>query len=152
MSTIRFLDHHVTDGSVKARVHYSIDNRAPGHPPCVTVYAKDYSRKLRLLFGALYVNHTDSQSDYFDEGHVTLEDGHPLYAAARTAALLAKERWQQHVERREAKRAATRQAKADTFRSRFVPVRVSSFVPVNRCGPDCDAMMQHTAECMASRP
>ena len=142
---IRFLDHHVTDGTVKAPIHYSIDNRAPGHPPCVTIYARDYSRKLRTLFGHLYVNHTDSQSDYFDEGHVTLDEGHPLYAAARAAANLASERWKAHCARRDAKRAAARAAKAEAFRSQFAPVR-----PVRRCGPDCDVMMQHTPECLGA--
>lgn len=141
---IRFLDHHVTDGAVKARVHYSLDNRAPGRPKCVTIYAKDYSRKLGTLFGIAYKNATDSQTDYFDEGHVTLEEGHPLYTAARAAAELAAARWTAHVARTEQKRAARRAAQADAFRSRFAPVPA----PVaSKCGPDCHAMMSHTAEC-----
>lgn len=142
-ATVRFFDHYVTDGTTKAKVHYSVDNRAPGRPQCVTIYAKDYSRKLGTLFGTAYKNATDSQSDYFDEGHVTLEVGHPLYAAARAAAELAAARWAAHVARRDQKRKADRLAKAEAVRALFAPV------PRSACGPDCHAMMAHTAECLA---
>lgn len=82
---IKFNRYHVTNGTVKARISYSLDNHVSGKP-CVTLYAKDYSRDLGSIFADEYVNDTDSQTDYFDEGRVRLFEGHPLYAAARKRA------------------------------------------------------------------
>lgn len=81
---IRFNKHHVTNGTVKARVHYSIDNRADRRS-CVTLYAKDFDSgdMLGAMFGDAYKNDTDTMSDYFDKGKVVLFEDHPLYAAAR---------------------------------------------------------------------
>ena len=83
--TIKFNKHHVTDGTNKARVHYSLDNRTDG-VACVTIYAKDYSGELGRLLGDSYKNETDLQTDYFDKGIARLFEGHPLYAAARVRA------------------------------------------------------------------
>lgn len=84
---IRFLKHCVTNGTVKARVHYSLDNRADKRS-CVTIYAKDYDRKLGEIFTAAdYHNDTDIGTDYFDKGRVVLFADHPLYAAARARAV-----------------------------------------------------------------
>jgi hypothetical protein len=83
---VKFNIHHVTNGTVKARVHYSLDNRYDGRK-CVTIYAKDYTDALGAIFrGGEYRNETDTQTDYFDQGHVDLFEGHPLYAAARERA------------------------------------------------------------------
>jgi cell fate regulator YaaT (PSP1 superfamily) len=79
---IKFNKHYVTNGTDKARVIYLTDNRADGRK-CVTIYAKDYSRKLGAVFGAEYQNDTDSMTDYFDEGRVVLFEEHPLYSMAR---------------------------------------------------------------------
>ena len=139
---IRFLDHCVTDGTTKARVHYSLDGGNPKDGPCVTVFARDYSRKLGIIFGSEYKDLTEMQTDYYDEGSVTFHVGHPHYAAARAAAELARTRRAAQIARRNAKREARRQ----TWRL------IKAAAPlVGRCGPDCDAMMQHTAECMAAR-
>lgn len=81
---IRFNRYHVTNGTAKARVHYSLDNRIDGRK-CVTMYAKDYSDALGQMFGN-YQNDTDSQTDYFDRGRVVLFEDHALYASARNRA------------------------------------------------------------------
>ena len=83
---IKFNKYNVTDTEtkVKARVHYSVDNRIDGRK-CVTIYAKDYDRKLGEIF-AEYRNETDTQTDYFDKGHVDLFEDPPLYDAARARA------------------------------------------------------------------
>tara|TARA_R110000772_G_scaffold268728_2_gene398273 strand:+ start:9522 stop:9785 length:264 start_codon:yes stop_codon:yes gene_type:complete len=83
---IKFNKYNVTDTEtkVKARVHYSVDNRIDGRK-CVTIYAKDYDRKLGEIF-AEYRNETDTQTDYFDRVHVDLFEDHPLYDAARARA------------------------------------------------------------------
>jgi Mg2+ and Co2+ transporter CorA len=86
-TTVRFNKHHVTNGTVKARVHYSLDNRADGRR-CVTLYAKDYSDALAEVLSSCYVNDTDFQTDYFDKGRAVLFETHPLYAAARVRAAL----------------------------------------------------------------
>ena len=80
---IRFNRYHVTDGTTKARVFYSLDNRADGRP-CVTLYARDYDRALGRIFQSEYQNDTEYQTDYFDQGKVVLFEAHPLYADART--------------------------------------------------------------------
>lgn len=89
--SLRFNLHHVTNGTIKARVHYSLDSRTDGRK-CVTIYAKDYTGELGQLFTGEYQNNTDTMTDYFDKGKVNLFEGHALYAAARAAAeaLLAK--------------------------------------------------------------
>ena len=82
---IRFNRYHVTNGTTKARIHYSLDNHISGRP-CVTLYAKDYDNALGCVIPAEYQNDTDIQMDYFDKGHVRLFAEHPLYAAARAKA------------------------------------------------------------------
>jgi len=82
---IKFNKYNVTNGTVKARVHYSTDNRTD-NKQCVTIYAKDYVRALGQIFIDEYVNETDSITDYFDKGHVTLFLTHPLYKQARDRA------------------------------------------------------------------
>ena len=87
MTTVKFNKHHVASAGQKARCHYSVDNRYGGGR-CVTIYAKDFEsgRVLGGIFPEQYVNRTDTQSDYFDMGHVELMEGHPHYAAARIRA------------------------------------------------------------------
>lgn len=82
---IKFNRHHVTDGTTKARVFYSLDNRGDQRP-CVTLYARDYGHALGKVLGGAYVNDTDSQTDYFDKGRAVLFADHPLYKAARDRA------------------------------------------------------------------
>ena len=83
-STVRFNKYHVTNGTTKARVFYSLDNRTDGRK-CVTIYAKDYDRSLGRLFDE-YQNDSDSMTDYSDQGKVVLFEDHSLYAAARKRA------------------------------------------------------------------
>ena len=71
-----------TETNDKSRVHYSLDNRIDGKK-CVTIYAKDYDRSLGKIFNDEYKNETDTMTDYFDQGNVTLFEDHDLYQVAR---------------------------------------------------------------------
>lgn len=84
MSQVRFLKHSVTNGTTKARVHYSAFRMTTTGQDCVTLYAKSFDdgRKLAQIFDAGYENNTDSMTDYFEKGRVRILAGHPLYAAA----------------------------------------------------------------------
>ena len=84
---IKFSRHFVTDGTVKARIFYSRSVLLDGRR-CITLYAKDYSRNLGRVFADAYENQTDSQSDYFDQGHVRIFPGSPHYAAVEARAQL----------------------------------------------------------------
>lgn len=83
--SIKFNKHHVTNGSIKARCHYSLDNRMDGRK-CVTIYAKDYVGDLGRILADAYENDTDTMTDYFDQGRAVLFEGHPLYLVARARA------------------------------------------------------------------
>ena len=87
---VKFNQHHVTDGTIKARVFYCLDNRIDKQA-CVTMYAKDYGHALGRIFDGCYKNDTDTQTDYFDKGKAVLFEGHPLYliARARVASFIA---------------------------------------------------------------
>lgn len=100
---IRFMKHYVTDGTTKARVFYSNGRLIDGSQP-VTLYGRDYDRKLGAIFGKEYVNDTDIMTDYFDQGHVRIPPGHPLYQAAL-------ERCQQNEREASARRMKTLAAK-----------------------------------------
>lgn len=78
---IKFNKYHVTNGEIKARVFYCVGNRIDGRA-CVTLYARDYDRKLGKIFNSEYKNDTDSMTDYFDKGNVVLFSDHPLYKIA----------------------------------------------------------------------
>lgn len=82
---VRFMKHYVTNGTEKARVFYTLDNRVDGRK-VVTIYDKDYGHALGRIFGDEYENRTDTMTDYFDKGTVRLFENHPLYAAARARA------------------------------------------------------------------
>lgn len=81
---IKFNKYNVTNGKIKARVHYSLDNRIDRRK-CVTIYAKDYSDSLGKVFESEYQNNTDMRTDYFEKGKVVLFENHPLYAVARSS-------------------------------------------------------------------
>lgn len=83
---VKFNKHHVvnTATKAKARVCYSLDNRTDGRK-CVTMYAKDYSNALHLIFADAYKNDSDLHTDYFDKGKAVLFEDHPLYREARAA-------------------------------------------------------------------
>lgn len=86
LTVVKFNKHHVTNGTEKARCFYSLDNRADGRR-CVTIYARDFGGAIgRVLADANYLNDTDSQSDYFDQGRVVLFEDSPYYAEARKRA------------------------------------------------------------------
>lgn len=89
---IKFNKFNVTDGVVKARVFYSLDNRVDGRK-CVTLYTKDYGHALGRVLGDAYKNDTDLESDYFDTGKAVLFEDHPLYAAARKRAEAVEAAW-----------------------------------------------------------
>jgi hypothetical protein len=85
MLQIKFMKHYVTDGTIKARVWYSLDNRMDGRK-CVTIYAKDYGHELGAMFNEEYENNTDLMTDYFDKGTVRLFESSPHYKDARKRA------------------------------------------------------------------
>jgi hypothetical protein len=100
----------------KAKVWYSLDNRFDGRN-CVTIYSKDYNRALGRVFADVggYKNDTDTQTDYFDKGSVTIYEDSPLYAIARARANLndAKREAKQAI--RDAARAAGRTVRAARY-------------------------------------
>ena len=84
--TIKFNKYHVTDGTTKARVYYSLDNRADKRK-VVTLYAKDYyPNHLSKMFPADSKNDSDMMTDYCVTDTVRLFEDHPLYADARKRA------------------------------------------------------------------
>ena len=82
---VKFNKFHVTNGTTKAKVWYSLDNRVDGKK-CVTLYAREYCNTLNQIIPDGYVNNSDGMTDYFEKGRVTLFSDHPLYNAARTRA------------------------------------------------------------------
>jgi hypothetical protein len=106
---IKFQKFYVTDGAVKAKVFYSAGQNyrdvkagiAGGLVDTVTLYARDYDRKLGLIFKDGYQNDTDLMTDYFDQGRVRLFPGDTLYDAALARA-----------KQNDADRAAAQAAKA----------------------------------------
>jgi hypothetical protein len=79
--TIKFNKYNVTNGTIKARVRYSVGNHISGRE-CVWIYAKDFDRSLGKIFETEYKNETDSREDYFETGRVLLFNDHPLYKKA----------------------------------------------------------------------
>ena len=103
---IKFNKFNVTNGTDKAKISYSLDNRADGRN-CVTLYAKDYNRSLGRIFDDEYTNNSDSMTDYFEKGRVVLFDDHPLYAAARAQAEAVQKAWNIKMEaKREVRRSS----------------------------------------------
>ena len=78
---IKFQTHYVTNGQVKVRCRYTSGKDIHGRSR-VVLYSKDYGHALSALFLDEYENNTDTQTDYFERGNVTLYSDHPLYAAA----------------------------------------------------------------------
>ncbi len=85
---IKFNKYNVVDtvSKIKARVFYSVDNRTDGRK-VVTIYAKDYDRKLGEIMPNAYENNTEIMTDYFEKGTAWLVEDHPPYktACARAA-------------------------------------------------------------------
>jgi hypothetical protein len=103
---IKFNKFNVTNGTDKAKISYSLDNRTDGRN-CVTLYAKDYDRALGHIFFEEYINNSDSMTDYFEKGRVVLFDDHPLYAAARAQAEAVQKAWNIKMEaKREVRRSS----------------------------------------------
>lgn len=82
---VKFNKFNVTNGTTKAKVWYSLDNRVDGQK-CVTLYAREYCNTLCQIIPQGYVNNSDGMTDYFEKGRVTLFPNHPLYVAARARA------------------------------------------------------------------
>ena len=83
---IKFNKFYVTNGVIKARVFYCLENRRDGRK-CVTIYAKDYDRSLGKIFPDVYENDTEKVYGTH-EGLLRLRlfENHPLYQAARDRA------------------------------------------------------------------
>lgn len=82
---VKFNRHHVTDGTIKARCFYSLDNRIDGRK-VVTLYGKDYDGALGKIIPDASTNDSDYQTDYVMTDTVRIFEDHPLYAAARKRA------------------------------------------------------------------
>lgn len=109
---IKFNQFNVQDtvSGIKSKVWYSINNRVDGRN-CVTLYAKDYDRRgLGTIFADIggYKNDTDTMTDYFDKGSVTIYEDSPLYAQALIRAKLNNAKYDAKVAARDAKYAAKR--------------------------------------------
>lgn len=108
---VRFMQHYVTNGTAKAKVHYSLGKHYDGRT-CVTLYAQGYSRALGKVLPNEYENKTEIETDYFDEGKVDLFEDHPLYAAARARAELNQAKRADYYAKLEQRRKARREARA----------------------------------------
>lgn len=82
--TIKFQKYYVTDGKIKARIHYSAFRMITTGKDCVTLYANSHSDgdALKKIIPEGYENNTDVQTDYFEKGRVRILKGSPLYGAA----------------------------------------------------------------------
>lgn len=89
---IKFNQHHVTNGTDKARVSYHYGPRIDG-TMAVVLYSKDYGYALGRVIEDGYQNDTDSQTDYFDKGRVVIRTDSPLFEAAKARAELNAEKW-----------------------------------------------------------
>lgn len=81
---VKFQKHYVTNGTVKARVHYSAFTMASTGQDCVTLYAKTHGdgRKLAEIIEEGFEDNTDLMTDYFEKGRVRIIKGSEHYAAA----------------------------------------------------------------------
>ncbi len=83
---IKLMKHYVTDGNVKARVHYSRHIMVSTGQDCVTIYSKDYGNTLGKIF-ANVENDTDIMTDYFEKDRVRILSDSPLWEEACKRAL-----------------------------------------------------------------
>lgn len=95
---VKFNKFNVSGSGRKAKVWYSLDNRA--NTPCVTIYAKDYGPQLRPFFPDKVVNETRIEVDYFDKDKVTFYPGELHYEAARARAEANVKQWAEKVGKR----------------------------------------------------
>lgn len=78
---IKFNKHNVTNGTSKARVFYSLDNRADGRK-VVTIYGKTCLERLKPIFVETE-NNSDSMTDYIESDCVKIFENNPLYVDLR---------------------------------------------------------------------
>lgn len=85
---IKFNKHNVTNGTTKARVHYSAHIHTSTGKNCVTLYAKSYEdgNKLAEIIPSTYENESDMRSDYSEKGRARIFEGTELYAEAYARA------------------------------------------------------------------
>lgn len=83
-TTIKFNQHHVTNGTVKVGVRYSHCTLINGRT-AVTLYAKGYDGNLSTIFQNVQ-NDTDSMTDYFEKDRVRIYEEDALYPAAKARA------------------------------------------------------------------
>ncbi len=79
---VKFRKFYVTDGTVKAKIYYSLDNRGD-NKKCVTLYERGYNRNLGIIFPDIHQDDTEYMTDYFDEGRVVIFENNPLYTEVR---------------------------------------------------------------------
>lgn len=76
---VKFHKYFVTDGTTRARVHYSPQTNASTGRGMITLYEKNYGSNLPKIFNNVE-NDTDIMTDYFDDNKVRIREGSPEYA------------------------------------------------------------------------
>ena len=81
------MKHYVTNGEIKARIHYSATRLTTG-VNAVTLYAKTFEdgNKLAEIMKDTYENESDVLSDYMEKGRARVYEGTPLYKEALSRA------------------------------------------------------------------
>ena len=84
---IKLNKHNVTNGTIKARVWYSMNqNLAGARVAQIMPKSFDDGALLALIFPENYRNATDAQQDCYHMGAVKFTSGHPLFEAIKSRA------------------------------------------------------------------
>lgn len=76
--TIKFNKFNITDGKIKARVHYSLGQIIGDSRDCITIYAKDFNNSLQQIFKNAQ-NDSNLIIDYFEKSRVRIFNDNPIY-------------------------------------------------------------------------
>lgn len=74
----KFHKYYVTNGVVRARVHYSPHVMRSTGKRCITLYEKGYGNDLPKIFRGVE-NDTDIMTDYFDDNKYRIAEDDPRY-------------------------------------------------------------------------
>ena len=76
--------HYITNGTIKARVHYSAHKMTSTGANVVTVYAKSFEDgdKLAEILSDTYENESDIYTDYSEKGRARIFETNPIYEQA----------------------------------------------------------------------
>jgi len=79
MKTLQFNKYFVTDGTYKARVHYSPHIMRSNNKKCITLYEKGYEEDFTKVFDT-FEDDTDITTDYFDTRKVRITEDMPEFS------------------------------------------------------------------------